>query len=170
MAIQVTGNEINATGAMSLVTSSGTESTIDTLGNVVTQTRPSFKYHAQTTGGSEWSAYNSPLVNTHQVGTGFNTSTGQFTAPIAGVYHFNMICMTQSNAGDSRFALYKNGAQFGPKTIIVSTQGNHHNNCSFATTCYLAQGDYVRPIMYSGSAAYNGDWNCFSGYYVGEYL
>lgn len=169
MAIQITSNQINSDGSLSFSTTNGTESTIDTLGNVLTQTRPSFKYHAQSTGQSEWSNYNSPLVKTHQIGSGFNTSTGQFTAPIAGVYHFNMICMTTSSSGDSRFALYKNGAEFGPKTIVVSTQGNHHNNCSFATTCYLAQGDYVRPIMYSGSNTHNDTWNTFSGYYVGEY-
>lgn len=170
MATTIGGNTIDSDGALNFVTTDGTISTIDTAGNVLTAQRPSFKYHAGSTGNGEWSNYDAYLSKCHNIGSAFNLSTGQFTAPVAGLYQFNMVCMTTGSSGDSRFALYRNGGNVGGwRTIVVSTQGNAHNNCSFGITCYLAQGDYVRPIMYSGSQAYGGTWNTWSGYYIGEY-
>lgn len=167
MSITLNTNTITASSTLTYtVNGSTTAETVDRLGNIVDTQRPAFKDHAGSTGGSEWSGYATYLPNTFNNGSYFNRSTGQFVAPIAGIYHFDMNCMTTGGTSDARFSLYKNGGDFNPKTIVVSSNGSH-NNCGFSVTCTLAAGDYVRPIMYSGSSAHSDTWNTFSGYYVG---
>jgi hypothetical protein len=166
MPITFNNNVITATGTLTYTVSSSTVAEIvDTLGNIVDGQRPAFKDHAGSTGGSEWSNYGDYLPNIFNQGGYFNRSTGQFTAPITGVYHFDMNCMTTGGTSDARFSLYKNGGGFGPKTIVVASNGSH-NNCGFSCTVPMAAGDYVRPIMYSGSNAHDASWNTFSGYLV----
>ena len=166
MPVSINTNTIIASSTLTYkVNGSTTAEIVDRLGNIVDSQRPAFKDHAGTTGNSEWSNYGNYLPNIFNQGGYFNRTTGTFTAPITGVYHFDINCMTNGGNSDSRLALYKNGGQFGPKTIVVSSNGSH-NNCSFSVTCPMNAGDYVRPVMYSGASAHSDTWNTFSGYLV----
>jgi hypothetical protein len=169
MTVTINTNSIVSDTSLTLFNNTSTVvETLDTLGNALHPTRPSFKYHAGSTGNSQWSNYGSSLGKTHQIGSAFNLSNGRFTAPITGVYHFNINCMTNGSSGDSRLSLYRNGGDSLAKCIVVSTQANHHNNCGFGVTILLNAGDYVSPAMYSGSSAHADSWNTFSGYLVSE--
>ena len=80
MATQVGGNDINTTGALSLVNARGTVATHDTDGRVTTPERPWFKYHSNSA-GNPWTNYGTGLAGTGQVGNCFDLTNGRFTAP-----------------------------------------------------------------------------------------
>lgn len=167
MTTQVGGNDINTTGSLSLINARGTVATHDTDGRVTTPERPWFKYNSDAA-GNPWTSYTSRLVRGGQVGSCFDTTTGRFTAPKAGLYQFNLSQITQGNHGDTRIALYINGSYHFRRSIVVHTNAPHHNNANMGFTTYLGEGDYVEAANHSHSS-HNGTWNHFSGYYAGDY-
>jgi len=167
MATQVGGNDINSTGALSLVNARGTVATHDTDGRVTNPERPWFKYHADSA-ANPWTTYASRLVGSGQVGNCFDLTSGRFTAPVDGIYQFNMSHITQGNHGDTRVQMNINGTTNFRRSIVVHTNGPHHNNSNMAFTTYLAEGDYVEAVN-SSHTSHAGNWNHFSGYYVGEF-
>ena len=173
MTTQVGGNQINSSGGLTFTTTTGVVANHDTLGNIVNSQRPWFKSHSDSAGNGSpttWTNYNNArLTKAGQQGNCFDLSTGRFTAPIAGLYQFNISHITHSSSGDTRVALYVNGGYNFRRSIVVSTQAPHHNNANQGHCVYLGAGDYVEAANHSGSGTHSNDWNHFSGYYVGEY-
>lgn len=176
MSVNVGGNQINASGGLTFSTTDGVVANHDTLGNIVNSQRPWFKYQARTTRDSSsnasgvWTDYSTSYgTNNGQNGNCFDTSTGRFTAPIAGLYQFNATHITRNSSTDTRVALYLNGTYRFTRSIVVSTQAPHHNNANQGHTVYMSAGDYVEMANHSGSGTHEDNWNHFSGYYVGEY-
>ena len=173
MATQINGSQIQTDGNLQFSTTDGVVATHYTDGTVTTPQRPWFKYSSQNT-GNPWDQYNQQFSGTNnggdgQVGNCFDTSNGRFTAPRTGLYHFNLSHITTGNNGDTRIACYVNGAYHFRRSIVVHTNGPHHNNANQGHTCYLAEGDYVQAADHSGGNSHQGTWNCLNGYYVGEY-
>jgi hypothetical protein len=108
----------------------------------------------------------------YNIGSGYNTSNGRFTAPVAGVYQFNFYTIVLGNYSNAAISFRKNGGvltsgfnmHFSPYQTITAW-----DNVVYTTSLYLNAGDYVSIINGSGeSINYHGDdWSSFSGYLVG---
>lgn len=176
MATQINADEINTSGNnLQYSTSNGVVANHKETGIEKPNGRIWFKYSADTAqsgGGANgvWTGYQSRLTNNGNVGNCFNTTTGRFTAPRAGLYQFQIAHITQNNNSDTRVAMYLNGSYHYRRSIVVHTTAPHHNNCNQGHVFYLGEGDYVEAANHSGGGTHNGDWNFFSGVYVGEYV
>ena len=105
-------------------------------------------FHAYGSGTQSWSAGTS-TTSLIQMGTqaslsgkvsGYNTSTYQFTAPVAGLYMFvGKAAQTGVSAGPA-IALYKNGVFYQEFAILYSTA---YMSTSGVVVLPLAAGDVV---------------------------
>ena len=145
---------------------------VDGVGRVTMPYQPSFKAHIS--GGSITVASNngnSAIFSStdHNVGGHYSTSTGRFTAPIAGRYVFTCSIFkytTYNNPDNTYWGFSKNG------TMILTT--NHGANGYDGGQCIsivaqLAVGDYVDVRCTSGGPiiSYGMPYNSFSGHLLG---
>jgi hypothetical protein len=99
----------------------------------------------------------------------YNTSTYRFTAPVSGVYQFNVVCPIYNQSNGRYVALRVNGSYFN------EIDNNGTNTVSWISytivVCLkLSVNDYV-DVYYDGAGAgYVGEasqWASFSGHFVG---
>jgi len=101
-------------------------------------------------------------------GNNYSTSTGKFTAPISGYYHFEAASGFNATAGYCVFFLYKNNAEFKRWTEIYSA-GSTDTQLVGSATIQLAATDYVQIFVQSSAANALGlgaNRNYFSGFLV----
>jgi hypothetical protein len=154
---------------------------IDSSGRVTKPLQPAFRatLTSSVTGLADSAAivFNSALTN---IGSSYNTSTGRFTAPVAGFYQFNMSFLYQNvSAGQScEASLYLNGTNsgglsFGPRVKYQTDYTGYSGYVSMSASIsfYLNASDYVsvhsiagRSFEVYGSAS--GVWSNFSGFLV----
>ncbi len=71
----------------------------------------------------------------------YSTSTGKFTAPIAGYYHVTFTCLNQPSLGNNTYFIYKNSG------VQISTNGwslaNEYGNTTLTAITYLGVNDTV---------------------------
>ena len=94
----------------------------------------------------------------------YSTSTGRFTAPVAGVYHFDL--QTQhygSNTGNGVHDILLNGTAINARWEHVS--GGTWAAGTIGVTIYLNAGDYVN--CWSSAGVWWSDNSYFSGHLVG---
>ena len=94
-----------------------------------------------------------------------NTSTGIFTAPVAGLYQVNVVVRTSSNANPSinQIIIYKNTTSIIMVEFGVNTTMNHAGG---STVIKLAAGDTLKFAVTSGSISFDGNDN-WSVAYIG---
>jgi hypothetical protein len=152
---------------------SGTERMrIDSSGNVTMSNQPMF--HARRTSVSTIAAGNFIVYDGAYVNRGshYSTSTGKFTAPVAGVYAFFWDSIASNTNGTYRLYIYKNGSIAGNGDMHLrypTTDNKYGFNASRIVLFDLAANDYVQ-IYYSSGAAnlYSGnDYLTFGGYLLG---
>jgi hypothetical protein len=145
------------------VTGSATRMTIDSSGRVTTPNQPAFRAGrdaGNVTGGATI-VFNSVDFN---IGSHYNSSTGSFTAPVAGRYMFlsNMF----SGSGASPYvAIRVNGSN---KSWTIYSGGGY-GNVSLCTTLNLAANDSVTVYVETAQVYAAGSVNdcVFCGYLLG---
>jgi C1q domain-containing protein len=89
----------------------------------------------------------------YDTGSNYSVSTGKFTAPIAGFYHFSSL-ITATAASTQTFGtyLYKNGAQFkGGQQVVNGATSSVQLNSSW--DLQLAANDYIQIYSFYGTSA-----------------
>ena len=146
-------------------------------GYITKPNQPSF-YVRRSTGGdnraagiiTEWSnpgTTESSSNPVHNRGGHFNYSTGKFTAPINGIYHFDAAAGYKQVGYDFNQKLYINGgaAAEGVRFIDGGDDLVSHSTACMSLTCYLHKGDEV--TLELGYVHHvNTTYNYFSGYLV----
>ena len=148
---------------------------IDGSGRVTTPYNPYFWAQAANVGASDYSggstifiggAVNSNTIS--DIGGHFSTSTGRFTAPVSGVYHFSAVVRIDSFGGSySYLTLWDSGsvAFVRDLTSITTTYYTH----TVAASRYLSANDYVYCSLVTAgdtSVTISSD-SYFSGHLVG---
>ena len=136
--------------------SSGTERVgINSSGHMIMSYQPSF-YATSTAGSSTYSGSEVIVFNTtrHNIGSCYNTSTGRFTAPVAGRYLFTFNCYNYAGYTNS-IVLTINGSQYVVQDVQpLSYAGNVGSvSTGFTIVWELAVNDYVEVRVRSGGSA-----------------
>lgn len=104
--------------------------------------------------GSGTPVFTTTILNT---GSGYNTSNGRFTAPVAGVYEFKAMMLVRTASGAGEMTLLKNGANVVSRNLAYSypVGASAHDPVHISIYLSLAAGDY---IQISVSQPSGGDW------------
>jgi len=94
-------------------------------------------------------------------GAAFNSLTGMFTAPISGLYTFNVNYFADGSGGSRKLILYYNGAVYEEIAIEITTGSLTQRSI----TMKLNSGDEIHLMIYTGLAIETGTGS-FSGFKV----
>ena len=145
---------------------------IDSAGRVTMPNQPSFKvatnYSTQT-----YIAGATLLYTVEEYDVGNNFANSRFTAPVAGVYHFDVSVFVRAvtpASGFSYIALTKNGGILYPYSHSDNGNITNYEALSLSRTVQLAANDYVQVYAFNHTShtVYNGtSYNHFSGHLIG---
>lgn len=137
---------------------------IDNAGRVTTPYQPAFQAYnpqGQYIIGVTEAAFSNTYVN---VGAGYNTSTGRFTAPVSGNYFFHFDALLDGGGANHHTSVRKNGIQFDGSESYTSGNEVH---ISKSITYYLVAGDYVSVFLDTNTSRIHQRYGSFSGYLIG---
>ena len=145
--------------------------TIDSTGRVLTPARPSFK--AKPSGSATTIASGNDLVfadvtsathGCHNIGGHYSTSTGKFTAPLAGVYFFS-VNVYQNNTSDAEVDFYLNSQQVA--AIRGLSDGASYDTLNIGTILKLSVSDEVKARCVYGTIYVETNVHSFCGHLIG---
>ena len=156
---------------------------IDAEGRVTMPYQPAFSAYNLATAsqyavtGDTWSTFDSNLTNWNttkwyadtNVGSGFSTSNGRFTAPVAGKYRLNLH-VSYYVQNTAYVVIYKNGTYQAPYALAYTTPSASYQSLSVSSIIPLSAGDYVEAGGYMRSnQTYipGGGYINFSGHLIG---
>ena len=143
---------------------------VDASGRVTMPYQPAFQSHSTvgfvTTSGGNVIPFSGSTVNR---GNHYNTSTSTFTAPVGGVYQFDVSFYAENNQLSAAIAV--NGSAVSGSDVIgyaFQASGEAPRTISTSLIRALSANDTVNVIARSGySAYYYGGHSYFSGYLIG---
>ena len=138
---------------------------IDASGRVTMPYQPSFHAHAGSTAETAGSVIVYPSTFSN-VGNHYNTSTGVFTAPVAGTYTFYAYCLRSTNNTRTDMHIRVNGSDWGRSRSHASTTGYYETQTTLLTIT-LAANDAVDAYVAYGTAYCADRWGGFGGYLIG---
>ena len=141
---------------------------IDTAGRVTTPYQPAF--HATSsngpTTGTVW-IFNGVVFN---IGSYYSTTSGRFTAPVAGTYHFYVFGLAgHADISDIRISLRVNDLVYAGNRFILTKSVAAWQTVRGEAIIKLGIGDTVAPWVDQSAAAFHVDANYtgFGGYLIG---
>ena len=145
-----------------------TQMTIDRYGQVMMPNQPSFRAYSTNDYTANGTLESANWTEQHDNNGDF--SNGRFTAPVDGVYLFEI--MWDSNASQGGLSLLKNTNYYIVKWEPTGRTDNSWESKHYSTTVKLSSGDYVRlvGVHASGSNPYHmggGHWGFFAGHLLG---
>jgi hypothetical protein len=97
-------------------------------------------------------------------GSGYDSTTGRFTAPVAGTYVVTSAILVATGTGRMEAALYINGGQY----VAMNGTGTTYDGPGLSVVVKLAQSDFLTIGRISGSAYTSPHTNTyFSAYLLG---
>jgi len=142
---------------------------IDNVGRVISPYQPAFSAQRSTTvTAPAVIAYDTVLLN---AGSNYSTSTGRFTAPIAGNYFFycTFTCDRTTTTGDYYCDIRKNGTAFVRVYTNGHSDANAHPTAAAEIVLPMAANDYVDVYFANGATGIhaNSIHNVFGGHMIG---
>ena len=161
MASIINVDKVRATGS----TTDGI--TVDSSGRILMPQRPAF--HASTNGAGS-ASYFTPGVAVFphadvNVGNCYSTSTGKFTAPIAGTYYFSGMMLGNLNTR-LFFQLRKNNSVINGTQIETVAVASQYQTGFSDCVVTLAVNDLVH-LQLTNNNAYGSQYASFKGYLLG---
>lgn len=168
-------------GVQTIQHTNGTDAmTIDSSGRVQTPARPSWIAY-QSGGWQDLAANSQTLITWDSVVSGYNssgysTSTGKYTAPVAGLYWIETQFYMNSDDNFAECTLFKNTTDTANRLSRwgVTLKGDSH--CGTSTIVQLSANETVFATIYKNTAnSSNEDWYAggepsysrFQGYLIG---
>ena len=137
-----------------------------TFGNYVSQPRAFFRAYKGTTGWSLTGAQAIVFDNTtFNNGNNYSTTTGRFTAPVAGYYHFGAHFFkytTYTNSTNTYWGIFTSNGY--STTTNHGTQGQDGGQ-SLTCIVYMSQNDYAEVLMTTSSTIQSYGTMSFNSFY-----
>jgi hypothetical protein len=141
---------------------------IDSLGRMTTPSQPSFMAY-RTNGAVSGTGVYICNTTTFNDGSHFNTTTGKFTAPVAGRYQCNFFVLCQ-NPNNIDVNIYVNNAMYAGMDFRCNNSAVNHNfTLSVSGILKLSANDTVNPQITSqpSGSLYGSGLNGFSMHFLG---